>query len=445
MIRLKSDTTVDTAQIGTFRRNVKWQLIGSATQLLLGGLLLLITGKQLGAGGFGALSIVLGYVTVANLLLEPRMQDVAAKQFWNINHVTANLNLQRQYFIDLLVVEVLCKLSICIALVLLAPTLAKIGNMESTATLLIVVAALGSFLSKLGAGLSIGVLRVLGRTDLNTLCGTLELVLRLLLTLALIAFGKLTILGYVVAIAISGVISNMALWMMVAKQFEGIDAKVGEWKFADGMRRLLENRRLLFSNLGLSVSDLMNKDLDITLIAPLMSNDQVGVYKMSKNIVLLTWRAVDPFYLALMPEVNRLVETKAIGEVRRLISSSTIGLLGLSIVVSLLSYSLVLLFGDVALGAAYSTVPVLLPWMFLGIITSAPLVWGHPLAVALNRGDVALKGSLFGSIIGLVTFLALTPVYGAQGAGMAWTLTFLLNFVFTATVSYSLLDKRSVK
>jgi len=431
----------ETVQSGTFRRNVKWQFVGSASQALLSGLLLLLMGRELGARGFGVFSIVMGFVYVANLLLEPRIQDVAAKLFWDLNRDDATRSHHSQCFIDLFVIEALGKLLPCIALVLLAPLLADVGNLYSGANLLIMIAAIGTYLSKLGYGLSVGLLRVLGRSDLYAYCATSELVLRLLLTLALIWFAELTILGCVVVLCISGIVSNTVQWLLVVKQFEGIGASLREWKPAAAIGRLRENRRLLLSNLGLSASDLMNKDLDITLIAPLMSPDQVGMYKMAKNITLLSWRAIDPFYLALMPEVNRLVAMSNFAGVKRLLTKSSIGLLGLAVGLSLVTYVLLVLFGDVVLGVAYSKVPKLMPWMLVGIVASAPLVWGHPLAVALNRADIAFTGSLLGSVIGFFAFLLLTPAYGTYGAGVAWTLTFLLNFTFTAVVSLRLLQR----
>lgn len=40
--------TTGISQKGAFRRNVKWQLVGSASQAVLSGLLLLLMGRELG-------------------------------------------------------------------------------------------------------------------------------------------------------------------------------------------------------------------------------------------------------------------------------------------------------------------------------------------------------------------------------------------------------------
>jgi hypothetical protein len=78
--------TTGISQKGAFRRNFRWQLVGSASQAVLSGLLLLLMGRELGtSSGFGVFSIVMGSVCVANLLFEPRIQDVAAEQFSNFD------------------------------------------------------------------------------------------------------------------------------------------------------------------------------------------------------------------------------------------------------------------------------------------------------------------------------------------------------------------------
>jgi O-antigen/teichoic acid export membrane protein len=432
-----------TGGAGNFRRNVKWQMLGSASQAVLSGSLLLIVGAQLKAGGFGVFSIVMGFVYVANLLLEPRIQDVAARQFWDFDQSAEARRHHSQYFIDLFLLEAVGKLLPCIALIALASVLARAGNLPAGSALLIVIAAVGTYLSKLGYGLCVGLLRVMGRSDLLAYCATGELLLRLLLTLGWIWFAGLSVMASIVILCVCAIVAGAVQWMLVSRLFGGIGSAVREWEPQTALRRLRENRRLLLANLGLSASDLMNKDLDITLISPLMAPEQVGIYKMAKNLTLLTWRAIDPFYLALMPELSRLVATRDFAGASRLLAKSSLGLGALAMALSLASFSLVVWFGDSVLGPGYGSAPNLMAWMLIGIVASAPLVWGHPLSVALNRADLAFVGSLFASAIGLLAFLALTPVYGTRGAGMAWTLTFLVGFVFTATVSWRLLRQHA--
>jgi O-antigen/teichoic acid export membrane protein len=424
----------------TFRRNVKWQLFGSISQAGISGVLLLLMGRELGTKGFGIFSIVMGYVYVANLLFDMRIQDVAAKQFWDFESLKYKSIEANQYFIDLFAVEALSKILPCLTLLLIAPLLADLGNLPSDSAALIMIAAVGNYFSKLGNGLAVGFLRVLGRSDLNVYCGTGELCLRLLLVVIFIYFSMLSVTSAVIIVAFSGIISNSILLILTTRQINDIGSALIRWRIKGAIQRVKKNKKLLLSNLGISISDLMSKDLDVTLLAPLIPADQVGLYKMAKTICLLTWRAIDPFYMALMPELIRLFSERDFDSVKSLIRLSIIRLFCFALFLSITTYIIFGLFGGRLLGEEYLGVLTLMPWMLVGVVASASMVWGHPLSVALDRADVAFMGSLLGMAIGVISFIILTPYFFVIGASIAWTLSFITQFIFTAMVSYLLLE-----
>jgi O-antigen/teichoic acid export membrane protein len=418
-----------------FRRNVSWQVVGSGSQAALSGLVLLVMGRNLGASGFGQFSIILGFITVANLLMEPRMQDIAARQFWNMHSENAPDDDQRRVFVQLLAIEAALKLLPCLALVLFSVMLAGVANLPRDGALLIVIAAVGNYLAKIGYGVSTGLLRVLGRSDQFTYCGSGELVARLLVLGVLAYSGTLTVAEALITLSITLLISNVAQFALTAHHLGGLRKVFAAWN-TDGLaERLREHRRLLFANIGLSAADLMNKDLDVTLLSPVMPAATIGVYKMAKNIALLTWRAVDPFYLALMPELSRRVQLGDYQGTRSLIRKCLLGLGALALGLSVCAYVALALFGAQILGPAFEGTASILAWMLIGVVGSAPLVWGHPLAVALNRGEIAFLGSAIGSAIGLTAFFILVSQFGIMGAAMSWSLAFLPGFLFTAIVA----------
>jgi hypothetical protein len=431
------------ARSSVFRRNVSWQFIGSGSQIALSGLGLLIMGRGLGAEGFGQYSIILGFITVANLLMEPRMQDVAARVFWNLHSDADARAAHRESFIDFLAFETVVKLLPLLTVVLLAAPLANLANLPAGGALLIAIAAAGNFFAKIGYGLSTGILRLLGRSDQFTYCGSGELLVRLVTLLVLIQIGHLTVASTVITMSITLMLSNLVQLWLAMRHLGGVREAFAHWKLATSPRRLDAHRRLLLSNIGLSAADLMNKDLDITLLSPVMPADTIGVYKMAKNIALLTWRAVDPFYLALMPELSRRVQMGDFPGTRSLIRRSILGLGALSITLSTAAFLTMWLFGTWIFGAEFAGIPSLLALMLVGIVGSAPLVWGHPLSVALNRGDTAFVGSLLGSVIGLVAFIILVSLIGIHGAAIAWSLSFLPAFLYTSLMARKLLMRRA--
>ncbi|MFO1218984.1 MAG: hypothetical protein U1E89_11475 [Burkholderiaceae bacterium] len=404
---------------------------------------LLVMGRTLTAAGYGLFSIVMGYVYVANLLIEPRMQDVAARQFWQLGTGSSDHREYGPYVLDLFLLESLAKLIPCAALLLVAPWLTSSAGLPAETSLLIMFAAAAQYLSRLGNGLSTGLLRVLGRSDYLALCTTGEIALRLAAIATWAWLGELTVGVCVGILCACGLVANTAMGVLTARQLAGLRNAWSEWHPSAAFSRLRVYRGLLLSNMGLSVADLMNKDLDVTLMSPIVPADQVGLYKMAKSITLLAWRAVDPFYLALMPEVTRLVSMQRFGDLRRLLARSAVGLLALAIALALVLYIALSSYAETILGPGYGQTPYLMLWMLLSVVASAPLVWGHPLAVALNRPGIALAGSFLGSALGLCSFVVLVPQHGALGAAWAWAITFATNATFTAVVSRRLLATRT--
>jgi O-antigen/teichoic acid export membrane protein len=425
-----------------FRRNVSWQIVGSASTALLSGLVLLVAGRELAATGFGEYSIIIGFITVANLLMEPRMQDVVARQFWNLGPQSPDRAAFAHQFVDFVVFESLVKLFPALAVALLSYQLANFANLPPDAVGLITIAAVGNYFAKIGYGASTGVLRVLGRSDQFTLFGSGELLLRLLCMVALAAASLLTVETAVWIISVTLALANIAQLVAAGRHLGGLSGAFRGWRVSSMFSRLRDHRRLLFSNIGLSASDLMNKDLDVTLLSSLMPASVIGVYKMAKNIALLSWRAVDPFYLALMPELSRRVQGHDAKGTWSLLRRSTLGLTVLAAGLSVSAFLGVWLAGEWLLGPDFAGIPGIIVWMLFGVMLSAPLVWGHPLAVALNRADLAFWGSLLGLIVGLGAFFVLVALLGIHGAAMAWSLSFLPSFLFTALTARRLLRQR---
>lgn len=426
-----------------FRRNVSWQIVASFGQMALSALVLVVMARGLNADGLGVFSIIMGLVYVANALFEPRMQDVVAKRLWDLGSREQQAERHDHAIIDLFLIEAIGKLLPLIGLMALAWVLADFSNLPPGSAWLIIIAAAGIYVSKLGFGLAIGLMRVVGRSDIYAYCLTGEAALRLLLLMILYWLSELTVTTSILVLCCTGTLCAIVQWLLVSRYAVDLPRAARAWHSATTFQRLKGDRRLLLSNIGLSMSDLMSKDLDVTLISPLMPAAEVGLYKMGKNIVMLAWKAIDPFYLALMPEINRLASLKDFAAVRSLIAKCTIGLFAVSLTIAVAAYLFVMLFGDVIFGPAFARLPHLLPLMFVGVVISTPLVWGHPLSVALDRADLALMGSVLGACSGMLVFIGLVPIYGIFGASIGWTLTFAVNFIFTSTMALRLLRRHA--
>lgn len=414
-----------------FRSNIVWQLVGNGGQAIIGGVILVLMGRALGVYDFGVFAIVMGLVYVANGLFEPRIQDVAAKQFWDVE--SDETGRHAPYFVDLFLLEAAAKMLPSIGLVLASPFLANFNKIGDLA--IIPLAALGYYVGKLGNGLAIGTLRVLGRSDLSSLCLIVEQALRLAIMLAIVAAGHLTAFNAVLTLCVAAIIANTLQWWLVRRQLTRVKIDLNGWRFSEAGARLRENRRLIISNISLSISDLMNKDLDVTIISPMMSPAAVGIYKMAKNIVILAWKVVDPVYLALMPEVNRLAAQRDFAALTGLIRRTSVWLFALAVFLSVGVGVGVWLFGGMVLGQGFADIYRYVWVMLIGILIASPLIWGHAVLVALNRADAVVYGILAAAILGIGVLFLLTPILGLYGVICGWIVTFGCTFIFTAVAA----------
>lgn len=437
-----------------FTQNIKWQFIANGSQALLGGAYLLILGRSLGAEDFGIFSVITALVSVTCLACDLRLQDVVTKNFCNLEnkilstedtkYIDEQKNLQ---IIDLFILEIISRLIPVVAVIIFYPYLAKITHIPyHDNNTLIVLTAGGFLLSKAGNGVSIGLLRVLGRTDLIALCISADWGMRLFVTIAVIFLSdQLSILQVLwVALVIGGGINVTQIFIAYCefnKQVAQLSFK--NWSLRLARKHLCENRRLILSNFGISMSDLMAKDLDIVIISSFVPPDKVGLYKMAKSFTQIIWRTIDPIYLAIMPEIQRLWITNEHLKLKSLLIKTSYRLILLSVLLITIAYGSAWGFSERILGADYTQIPSLMLLMSIWIIFCAPLIWGHPLAVAINKPEIAFIGGLLGSIVGIVLFSVLTPLMSLTGAALSWIATLVTLFAFTAIWSYFYFHKLS--
>src|SRR5690606_12692306 len=122
------------------------------------------------------------------------------------------------------------KLVPCIALISLSGWLASVGQLASGSALLIALAAVGTYVGKLGFGLSMGVHRVLGRSDHLTYCATGEVLLRLLILLALAWLSRLTVATAIITQCLSAIVSNAAQLALAIRNLHGLGDALRSWQ-----------------------------------------------------------------------------------------------------------------------------------------------------------------------------------------------------------------------
>lgn len=420
-----------------FGANLRWQFIANAGQAVFGGVFLLVLGRILGPADFGTFSAIIAVVAVAGLVFDMRLHEVVARDFCHLDQGRWRKPDDRIYLWDLCLLDSGVRLLPCLGLIVFSPLWAAGIHLESERSGLIAIAAWGFFLSRAGNNISLGLLRVLGRTDLIALCTITDWALRLIFVLIVALSASLTVESAVWTVTIVGAVINIAQILLAYRELRMVmpDVDYHDWSPAGALSRLLQARRMIMANIGLSASDLMAKDLDIALLARFLTEDKIGIYKMAKTAIQLLWRAIDPFYLAIMPEVQKLWQQKQYEGLKRLLLKTSLMLAGLAIILVSLGCGGAALFATLVLGSGYGEVPHLMLVMSPWVILCAPLIWGLPLSVAINRPEFATYGSFLGLIVGLAAFNILTPLYGLTGAAVAWNLTLVSGVMLTGSLA----------
>lgn len=420
-----------------FGVNLRWQLIANAGQAFFGGLFILLLGRLLGPAEFGIFSAIVALVSVVSLVTDMRLHEVVARDFCHLDEGQWTKPTDRFYLVDLCILDGISRLLPCLLLVLFASHWGPMIQLAASNTTLLVLATVGFFFSRLSNNISVGLLRVLGRTDLIAFCTIGDWGLRLVTVMAVSMFTTLTV---TVALWTVALVSSLANFTQCLLTFRVLADRIGQdfwlgWRFEKIISRLRQASRMVFASMGLSASELMAKDLDIALLARLLSEDKVGVYKMAKTAIQLLWRAIDPFYLAIMPEVQKLWQKNDFTGLKRLLVRTSLFLAGLAVLLTGLGYGGALWLVEPFLGEGFKEVPGLMLVMSPWVILCAPIIWGLSLSIAVNRPEFATYGSFIGLLIGLISYNKLTPLYGLNGAAIAWNLTLLSGMLLTFILS----------
>ena len=425
------------------RHNFSWQLIANLAQVGFSGILMIYLGATLGLTEFGIYSLIMAITSVLGQCFEIRTQDIVASKMWFISSdsFTTMSEQNNKFFFDIFLYEFFGRLVPVLVIVSGLNFIMYFNSLQTEHARSLLISAFGFLGSKVGWGLSTGTLRLLGKTRVIAICSALDWGVRLLFAFILISFNQGSIGNIFLAFACVStgvnVIQNTICYFSIKNLGFSFDFLKG-WKIRSAFESFKSIKRILISNLGISLTDLMGKDLDITLAAPFASLSQIGLYKMAKNFSQVLWRFIDPVYLVVMPEIQILWREGKKEQVRDLIGYLIKRLFPISIVSVILLTVAVNLAEGTILPDHFKGIAPLTSYLSLWIIISAPLVWGHPLLIAIGRPELSFFGNLFASICGVALLNFLAPAWGIYGIGLGWFATLIIGFSTSAILAYKL-------
>lgn len=414
-----------------FFLNLRWQFISNAAQGLFGGLYLILLGRALGVTQFGIFSLATSLVAITFFFVELRLQEIVIRYTCLIDS-SFNSESEGRRIADLFYLDIALRSLILLSIFILLTVLRIIDFVNTPPEDIIIACAIVHFLSKAGNSSAIGLMRVMDRFDAAAMLMAFEWFLKLASLAILVKLVQPTVVQAVVLAGFIGMLSNATLMTLAVKSWNRSYPGTIRIRIKGMRSRLVQMRRYLFSNLGISLSDLLVKDLDVAITGAFVSVESVGIYKMSKNIVSMMWRVVDPFFLVLMPELRRMQAEHNSEVLFSFIKKVAILLLVISLGIFALTWAIIALFGTHIFGPDFSNISTLFPYMGIWVVLCSPLIWAHPLAVAAGRPELPLTGSIFANLIGLAVFVPLVYWMGIVGAGVGWSLTSILAFFSTA-------------
>jgi O-antigen/teichoic acid export membrane protein len=409
--------------MNVYTNNVKWLIIGGGANIFLSSIQLLLQILLFSSEDFALYSLLMAYFTIYNFLLEGRFQDVISNKITIFNHNKKN----RIRIGDYLIVEVFLKLIILFITLATLPFLLIYSNVDKSNLWILNFVAITIFLSKFGYGTSTGFLRITDDSKFFITLQNLEIVFRIFGSILLYFFGYLNVKLFLIYTGISLALFNMIqiiYFLNIARPL---------FVFKKFKKRLKYFRNLLTLNIATSATDLMTRDLDLIIISGHVLIQELAIYKASKSIAMILWRITDPFYLSLMPEINRLFKNRLYSEINTLLKDINKKMLTYTISASILFYLILHTILPFFKNGDYIETLFVLPIMMIGIIASSPLIYSHPLCVAIGKVSYQLLSSISGILAGLFFIYPLSYFFGIYGAATAWSLAFAITF-FTLSI-----------
>lgn len=414
-----------------FFLSLRWQFFSNTAQGLFGGLYLVYLGRVLGVTQFGIFSLATSLVAIAFMFVELRLHEVVIRFIcpWESTFQPEIAGIR---FADLLCLDVVLRALSLLGIVGLLPLIGKFIFVTAPPLDVLLACAAMHFFAKAGNSSAIGLIRVMDRFDAAAKLVAMEWFLKLVTLVILSQLVQPTIVEVVVLAGVIGLFSNVIVIALATKIWNNRYSGTIRICFHGMWRRIVETRRYIFSNLGISLSDSLVRDLDVVITGAFLRVELVGIYKMSKNVVSMMWRVVDPFFLVLMPELRKMRAENKIENLIIFIKKVATLLFVISLGMFAITWVGLAFFGSWIFGSDFSAISTIFPYMAVWVIFSAPLIWAHPLASAAGHPEIILLGTFIANFVGLILFVPLVYSIGITGAGIGWSLTSTLAFVLTA-------------
>ncbi len=148
--------------------------------------------------------------------------------------------------------------------------------------------------------------------------------------------------------------------------------------------------------------------------------------------------------MALMPEINDRIKNSEYMDLKLLILKIIKYMVVYSVVLVLVGYVAIKFIVMPNYGHEYSAMDDLYILMSVWVLISAPLIWGHPVAIGLNKNGISVFSGFLGSILGMLLLSLLVTSYGIYAGSIAWCMTLVVTFSLQGYWCYIEINKMIV-
>ncbi len=410
------------------------------TSNAISAVLSILTANLLGVEKFGALGIVISFVSNINRLLSFRMGDVVVRY---LGEYVARNELDKAGAVvkAAALMEAATSVTAYIVLILAAPYGAQyIAHDPATTPLFFLFGV--SILGMLTTETAIGVLQVGNHYRSQSLINLIQS----LITAGIIFYAYISHAGILVVLVaylagklVAG-IGPILMAVVRLNQMLGKDWWKASFKLLPPFKELA--KFAISTNLSGTINMIV-RDSELLWVGWLFNTQVAGYYKTALAVINLMIMPINPFISTTYPEIIRSITQKAWKELKRLLRRVTLIAGGWTIAVGVF----LVLFGKQLffspwipwkgqLHAVYK--PEFLPALPLLIILlvgfglANSLYWNRSLLLAFGKPDYPLKVAFWATLVKVTLTITVVPIFGYQWEAVLLSLYLCVTVVLLA-------------
>jgi O-antigen/teichoic acid export membrane protein len=411
-----------------FRRiltNSGWLLGANGISTILGLAQGILVARTLGVEQYGALGVVITFVTVVNRLTSFRMSEFVIK------YVTDALAVCRKdqaaAAIKLAMVVEASASVLAFGIVLLLAPLGAHWFLHIAGAEALIIAYAVVILGNLVSETAIGVLQVFNQFRIQSLLTSIGRVASLIaVTVVFVLQGGLW--GILLAYLVSNLMSASLLLITAVREIGrrlGVDwwhvsftALNGRWRSA--------GKFALSTNVSATLS-LITKDSDLLWLGYFRNPAEVGYYKLAMSLATLALMPVSPLVQTIYPEISRMAASKQWPKFRSLLRKGSLVvalyIIPLGLVLSVSSKWLIRVF----YGSEFVPAAIALVILMIGLSFTNLLFWSRPALLALGCPDYPMRVNILIAVLKVIGVFTLLPTFGYTGNAALLTGLYLLG------------------